>query len=719
MLGEWADRRERVTQAEREAMVSLRGFSEVQRRVTDSTKALLGTVAQLPEIMNHEPEKSRLVLSTLLKANPIYTNVILVDLDGNVVAMGRGQDKGFNFWDRKQFRDAVATREFSSGEFVVGKQSRKSIFPFGMPVLAKNGQPNGAIIIGVNLNHLGTLFEKFHFSDGPFLGLCDRKGTRIFRYPEIEGVEIGFPIKADVFEAAHDAGEPGFITATTSEGNRRIVAFDPLRLDPESEPYMYMFMGIDRKTLMADANAGLVRSLAIGGVSLVFAIGLAWLLAWRSIAAKIARLTRSARRLGHDEVYEPCGLEYDDGEIGALAESFDTMAVLLKRREMDLQAAKEAAEEANRTKDEFLANISHEVRTPLNGVMGMIQLLMDTKTDDEQDSYLNTAQRSSRNLLRVLNDLLDFIKMGVGKMELYQEQFNVEEVLEQVTGLFQLQVEEKGLSLETFVYPGASGNFMGDAGRIRQILFNLLGNAIKFTHSGTIRVEVYTLPHPDEGFRRLFFSIEDSGVGIPDDKVEYVFDAFTQVDGSLSRHHTGTGLGLPIVKKLVNLMNGHCAIESELGVGTTVLFCIQVGIAEEETLEASTPTAEGEYAQLRVLLVEDETVNRIMAKRIMEKMGHTVLEAQNGQECLDSLKDNPVDVVLMDIQMPVLDGITATRRIRTDESLSHVSHIPVVALSAHAADHDKQLAFKAGVDFYLTKPFEKVDLEQTLLNVTT
>lgn len=717
IFSEWEERQGRIAEAEREVMASLRGFSEVQRRVTDSTRTLLNTVAELPVIKSHDRAEAKKILASLLKANPIYTNVIFVDLEGNVLAMGKGRDKGFNFKDRKQFREAVATRAFASGEYVVGKQSRKSIFPFGIPVLNDSGQPTGAIIIGVNLAHLGRLYDTYDFPESSFLGLCDYKGVRVFRHPEQVGVSIGRPIKGDVFAAARNTDSPGFVRATTSEGMERIVAFDPLRLTPDGDPYMYMFMGIDRVMMLEEANQGLVRSIISGGISLVLAVGLAWLLAWKSIAAKIARLGRAARQLGRGEVREPCGLDYDDGEIGALAESFDTMFVLLRKREEDLQRAKEAAEAANRAKDEFLANISHEVRTPLNGVMGMLQLLKGTTVDREQDSYLATALQSSRNLLRVLNDLLDFIKIGVGKMELLQEPFDVEEVVDQSAGLFQLQVEEKGVRLETFVYPEARGVFIGDAGRIRQILFNLIGNAFKFTREGVIRIEVYTLPHPDARYRRLFFSVEDTGVGIPDDKTEYIFDAFTQVDGSLSRQYKGTGLGLPIVKKLVALMNGNCVIESEIGVGTTVLFCVQVAPVEGGVARREPAVSAHQSLALRVLLVEDETVNRIMASRLLEKMGHTVFTAENGAACLDFLAENTVDAVLMDIQMPVLDGLSATKRIRDDEAFRHVSAVPIIALSAHASDHDKRRAFEAGVDYYVTKPFEKTELEQALILV--
>ncbi|QJB56907.1 hybrid sensor histidine kinase/response regulator [Pseudodesulfovibrio sp. zrk46] len=702
--------------AESETEIFVRGFSEVQERTTDSTRNLLRTVSAMSEIRNGDAEGARRVLSTLLKANPIYTNVILVDAKGDVVAMGKGKNKGFNFADRKQFKDAMRTGKFSHGEYVVGKASNKSIFPFGMPVFDENGKPNGAIIIGVNLGHYKELFEKAALPKGAFMGLSDHKGIRLFRYPYLDDDSIGVPIRQAVFEAAHKAQAPGSVHAKATDGLDRIVAFEPIRLTPDSPPYMYMFVGLDRAQVLEQADRQLFNSVIVSAFSLCLALSMAWILGWRTIVSQLERLTYAARKLGEGKDVSS-GVDYEDGEIGQLAHTFDDMAMLLRKRENDLHDAKEAAESANMAKDEFLANISHEVRTPLNGVMGMLQLLRETRVDSEQQSFLSTALHSSRNLLRVLNDLLDFIKVGAGKLELFEEPFELEELVRQSVDLFRLQVEEKDIVLKYHISEAAEGQYMGDVGRIRQILFNLIGNAIKFTESGSIEVQVFTLPHPSEDRVRLFFSIEDSGIGIPDDKIECIFDAFTQVDGSLSRGHQGTGLGLPIVKKLVNLMGGTCVIESELGSGTNVMFCVLVvkvtplssGIYQERVVASNGP--------LNILLVEDEKVNRVMAQRLLEKMGHHVICAENGEEGLARLDEGDFDLVFMDIQMPVMDGLEAVRRIRTDAKYAHLADIPIVALSAHAAEEHIRKAREVGMNDYVTKPFEKATLEELLATI--
>jgi len=383
-----------------------------------------------------------------------------------------------------------------------------------------------------------------------------------------------------------------------------------------------------------------------------------------------------------------------------------------------LSEAKETAEQANKTKDEFLANISHEVRTPLNGVMGMLQLMLETRLNEEQMNYVSTALRSSRNLLRVLNDVLDFTKMEAGKFELYHEPFDLDTLLAESLELFRQQAETVGLQLAWQIYEGTPKHFMGDEGRIRQVLFNLIGNAIKFTNAGNVSIEAFSLPHKSSGKIRLFFTVEDSGIGIPDEKIDYIFESFSQVGGSLSRKHQGTGLGLPIVKRLVGLMDGHISVDTQLGVGTKLTFFITVEPATVPAKPVLHHTNNMSATGKSILLAEDEKVNRIMAKRLLEKMGHTVDCAENGAACLDLLRRNNYDIVLMDIQMPYVNGLEATHAIRNDEDFRHVRNIPIIALTAHAAKHDLEAAIRMGMNEYISKPFELKELKRAIATLT-
>ncbi|MFH1915044.1 MAG: response regulator [Pseudomonadota bacterium] len=849
-FNEMVARRHIVEMAGKDIATMLRGYTEVQHRVTDSTRALLKTVAAMPAVQAADPDAVHTILAALISANPIYASSFLLDLDGRVVAGSLPGSQDMDLSDRKHVIEASKTGEFSAGEFVLARASDRPIFPFAMPVFGPLGEMRGILVTGVDLSHFGELFDQSSFPSGSFLGMCDHVGRRIFRHPASDATPPGTPIRDEVFLAASQVEGPGIVRAKGSDGPHRIVAFEQIRLLSDGPPYMYMFMGFKESEVLRQVN----HQAVLGGVTIAASLALALLLAWyaggRALARNLERLTDAACRVGSSGTMQPSGLEYNDGEMGQLGKAFDTMGQLLEEREAernealtrlseseehyrtllennpagiclvdpntmtiefanpaflrllglgpedvgavrisdihppeDLEAvsenflrnsqqdvsfsaavpcltrsgerilvdissarvrvygrvlmagfftditerkrfedalvvAKEAAEQANMSKDEFLANISHEVRTPLNGVMGMLQLIRATASGGEQRGYVDMAIQSSRNLLRVLNDVLDFSKIEAGKLDLYEEPFDLAGLMHQCVNLFRFQADEKGLTLEHRIDPSARPCYIGDEGRIRQVLFNLLGNAIKFTATGAITLEVYALPHRESGRERLFFSVADTGSGIPDSKVNYIFDAFTQVDGSLSRKYQGVGLGLPIVKRLVRLMNGSLVVDSELGVGTTVLFNVTVRIPEKGVRARVKPEAVAAAANpLHILLVEDERVNMLMAKKLLESLGHTVICAENGEKCLAILRHERFDVILMDIQMPVMNGMEVTRLIRTAEDFRHVADTPIVALTAHATHRDREAALEAGMNDYVSKPFEKEHLEATLQRV--
>jgi PAS domain S-box-containing protein len=376
--------------------------------------------------------------------------------------------------------------------------------------------------------------------------------------------------------------------------------------------------------------------------------------------------------------------------------------------------AKEMAESANRAKSEFLANISHEVRTPLNGIMGMLQLCLQFDVQPELGEYLRTALESSRNLLRVLNDVLDFTKVDAGKMELLEREFDLDEMLSQSVSFFEAMAMDKRIRL-ALEKPPSLGRFVGDEGRLRQILLNLMGNALKFTDSGAVTLEAWPVGD-GEGSRRILFAVRDQGIGIPADKLDYIFESFTQVDGSYSRRYQGTGLGLPIVRRLVHLMGGHISVESQENEGTSIFFALPLkpgGPGTGAGLPAPRETA-GAVRPLQVLLAEDDVVNMTMARRTLEKMGHGVVCARTGTEALERLLVPGLDLVLMDIQMPEMDGMEATRIIRTDPRFAPYARVPVIALTAHAMGGDEERFLAEGMDAYLSKPFDHARLRELL-----
>lgn len=592
-----------------------------------------------------------------------------------------------------------------------------------IPGLTPPSRPAGLLIVNYDPNSLRSHFVDGHRDEDTLMLIVDPLRRVVHA---TDSALVGSVLTRAFYGRLMKMGEGSFVEQI--EGRSTYVSFSrSLR----SGWIVINFIPTEILTEPAARIFYVTILLLVGSLSLV---GVGALFVSQSIVTPIKQITRGFQQIQHGELDKTHHLNVRSrDEIGDLTRWFNVFLDSLaekRQTEQELIAARNAAEAANHAKSEFLANMSHEIRTPMNSIIGMLHLMQSTPLTEEQQDYITTAIQSADALLHLLNDILDFSKIEAGKLDLIPQPFDLRSLVETLIKTHSTIADAKSIRLNAAIAEDVPRHLVGDELRLRQILTNLLSNAIKFTDQGTVSLSITTSQQQADQIE-LQFCVADTGIGISPEKLTSIFDAFVQADTSSTRRFGGTGLGLTISARLVAMMGGRIWVQSQPGKGSTFYFTAVFGLATQTTPltavtlpqaapdrpgrppgnspQQSTETRPPVRPGLRLLLAEDNVINQKVAVRFLQKYNFEVTVVGNGIEALEALSNDRYDLVLMDVQMPVMDGLEAVQHLRRREAATG-GHIPVIAMTAHAMQGDRERCLEAGMDGYISKPFKAHEL---------
>ncbi len=707
------DAREHSMLMARESLMEVaHGVAGRKSSVVEGTRALIATLSQLEPVRNLEAGESAELLRDLVRRYTFYTNVILADAGGRVRASGRPLEEGVSVARRPEFQAALHAYGLVVGGYEQGLSLSKSSLRFGYPVFDGKGNVAGVILGGIQSLSSASPPSIAHARGHALLRLYDRNGGMLRHAEPHELQESAAELWAAVAGQKDDTGT----VAVAHERGTSIVAYERLRLSPDEPPYLTVTLSMPERAIYAEADTTLIVNILL----LVFASLAAWIIMLfagrRAISRPVASLLATTRQLARGDFSVRTNMQALHGEMCRLALAFDEMARGLEARDKELVKAKAISDAANTAKGEFLANMSHEIRTPMNAVIGMAYLAFKTRLTSRQQSYISKIYVAANTLLGIINDILDFSKIESGQLHIEHVPFRLEDLLDNLAAIISQKAEEKELEVLFRVDKNIPSTLIGDPLRLSQVLTNLANNAVKFTEKGEIVISCSLVENLGDKVK-LRFVVRDTGIGITPEQQDKLFQAFTQADGSTTRRFGGTGLGLTITKRLLEIMGGSISVESTYGKGSTFSFILMLG--HQASVEQNAHLGCAGQAT-RALVVDD---NRSAGDVLLSLLGDLMLSgeaASSAEEAFELLvraeeEGRPYNLVFMDWRMPVMDGVEATYVLRNKLGLKNPP--PVIIVTAFGRDETLAHAVKAGAAGVLYKPINKSYLYDSIMTL--